>query len=281
MLRRIKLTIEFDGSAFEGWQVQSGGRPSVEAALNQALSKALGHEVKVYGAGRTDSGVHALGMTAHFDTSRSIPPDRIGKATSGALPASVSIVKAGEAAPDFDARRDATMRWYRYQLQAGGPDHPLGPHCWRVRGALDLDAMRAALTELEGDHDFSGFRSSSCSATRTQLTLREASQIRTAKRISNSGGKGANEVPAMGELLALDFKCRSFLMRMVRMMVGGVVAVGQGKLEPKDIRRILKSGKRPPVVRSVPAEGLCLMAVGYSEAETRTILTDHPLPPSF
>jgi tRNA pseudouridine38-40 synthase len=280
-IHRIKLTIEFDGSAFEGWQVQSGGRPSVEAALNHALSKALGHEVKVYGAGRTDSGVHALGMTAHFDTSRSIPPERLGKAASGALPSSVSIVKAEEAAPDFDARRDATMRWYRYQLRAGGPDHPLGPRCWRARGSLDLDAMRAALAELEGDHDFSGFRSSSCSATRTQLTLREASLIRTAKRGRKTGTAGAYESPEPGELLALDFKCRSFLMRMVRMMVGGVVAVGQGKLEPGDIRKILKSGKRPPVVRSVPAEGLCLMAVGYGEAETRSILTDHPLPPSF
>lgn len=278
---RIKLTIEFDGSAFEGWQVQAAGRPSVEAALNQALSKALGHEVKVCGAGRTDSGVHALGMTAHFDTSRSIPPDRIGKACAGQLPPSVSIVRAQNVAGNFDARRDATMRWYRYQLQAGGPDHPLGPHCWRVRGALDLKAMRAALGELEGDHDFSGFRSSACSAKRTQLTMLEASMTRTAKAAASARRGNAGESPKPGELLAFDFKCRSFLMRMVRLMVGGVAAAGQGKLDAADIRRILKTGERPPVVRSAPAHGLCLMAVGYDDEERQTILTEHPPPPSF
>lgn len=278
--RRFKITVEFDGKAFEGWQVQAGGRASVEAALARGLSSALGHEVRVFGSGRTDSGVHARGMTAHFDTTTSIPAEKIGEAAACELPDSVAITRAEEVPPTFDARRDARLRWYRYQIQAGGPVHPLGPRCWRVRGHLDVDAMEAALKPLHGDHDFRGFRSSQCTATRTQLTMLEASLIRTAKT-AWSGSRATEPSTLEGELLALDFKCRSFLMRMVRLMVGAVVAAGKGKLQPEDIRRILETGERPHTVRSAPAEGLCLMAVGYDPEERQTILTEHPPPPSF
>lgn len=280
LMRRIKLTIEFDGSAFEGWQVQAAGRPSVEAALSGALAKVLGHEVCLRGAGRTDSGVHARGMTAHFDTERNIPADKLGQAVLGKLPDSLSIVRAEDVAPDFDARRDARLRWYRYQIQAGGPPHPLGPRCWRVRGKLDPVAMEKALEALKGDHDFRGFRSRQCSAKRTQLTMLEASMMRTSP-MAGTEKRRSRPAAVEGELFAIDFKCRSFLMRMVRLMVGGVVAAGQGKLDAADIRRILKTGERPPVVRSAPAHGLCLMAVGYEDEERQTILTAHPPPPSF
>jgi tRNA pseudouridine38-40 synthase len=272
--RRIKITVEFDGGAFQGWQVQGAGRPSVEAALARALGGALGHEVKLTGAGRTDSGVHALGMTAHFDTTTPIPVEKLSGAAAGMLPASVAIVRAEEAAGDFDARRDAVLRWYRYQIQVGGPPHPLGPRCWRVREALDVEAMEAGLAILGGDHDFRGFRASQCTAKRTQLTMEEASLTRAA----GTAGSGHR---AEGELLAIDFKCRSFLMRMVRLMVGAVVAAGRGRLGAGDIRRILESGERPHTVRSAPAEGLCLMAVAYTEDERRSVLTRHPPPPSF
>lgn len=279
--RRIKLTIEFDGSAFEGWQVQAAGKPSVEAALGRALEKVLGREVKLRGAGRTDSGVHARGMTAHFDTARDIPAEKLGQALLGKLPDTVAVVRAEDAAPDFDARRDARLRWYRYQIQAGGPPHPLGPRCWRVRGRLDLEAMEKALEAFRGDHDFRGFRASQCSAKRTQLTMLEASMMRGAPKRRGKDSGPLRGIADEGELIALDFKCRSFLMRMVRLMVGAVVAAGQEKLDAGDIRRILKGGKRPPVVRSAPAHGLCLMAVGYTDEDRQTILTEHPPPPSF
>lgn len=276
-IRRIKITVEFDGKAFEGWQMQAEGRASVESALGRGLSKALGHEVKVFGSGRTDSGVHSLGMTAHFDTTTSIPVGKLGQATRGKLPESLAIVKAEEVAPDFDARGHARLRWYRYQIQAGGPPHPLGPRCWRVPGRLDIGAMEAALEPLKGDHDFRGFRSVQCTAKRTQLTMLEASLMRTVRM----GGRSGDGLTREGEMLAFDFKCRSFLMRMVRLMVGAVVAAGKGRLEPADIRRILKSGERPHTVRSAPAEGLCLMAVAYDPGEGQSILTEHPRPPSF
>jgi len=260
--------------------VQAAGRPSVEAALSKALAKVLGHEIKLTGAGRTDSGVHARGMTAHFDTARDIPAEKLGQALLGKLPDALAIVRAEDAAPDFDARRDARLRWYRYQIQAGGPPHPLGARCWRVRGRLDVDAMEQALEALKGDHDFSGFRAAQCSAKRTQLTMLEASLMRT-DQTSGMGKQQAKQRTDEGELLAIDFKCRSFLMRMVRLMVGGVVAAGQGKVDGSDIRRILETGERPPVVRSAPAHGLCLMAVAYDSEERQTILTEHPPPPSF
>jgi tRNA pseudouridine38-40 synthase len=280
VFRRIKITVEFDGAAFEGWQVQAAGRPSVEAALAQGLGEALGHEVKVFGSGRTDSGVHARGMTAHFDTTTAIPIERLGEATAGRLPRSVAIVRAVEVAPTFDARRDARLRWYRYQIQAGGAAHPLGARCWRVRGRLDVEAMEAALAVLHGDHDFRGFRSSQCTAKRTQLTMLEASLTRTA-HTAWSGNRAAEPETLEGELLAIDFKCRSFLMRMVRLLAGAVVAAGKGRLTAAEIRRILETGERPHTVRSAPAEGLCLMAVAYDEDERRSVLTRHPPPPSF
>lgn len=261
-VRRIFIQIQYDGAALEGWQIQASGA-TVQAALESAIRKALGEETRIHGAGRTDSGVHALAMTAHFDTKNPMPAAQMAKALTAHLPDEIVVTLSREVGADFDARRDAVMRWYRYQIDRSPHRRPLGPRAWRLTGRLDTEAMRQALEILAGEHDFGGLRSSGCTATRTELTLSEASMIEN------------------GELLALDFKCRSFLQRMVRLMVGAVAMVGQGKLTLDQLREILASGQRPSGIVAAPAAGLCLMRVGYTEAETENILTDHRLPPSF
>ena len=260
--RRIRLTIEYDGGAFAGWQKQARGE-SVQEGVERALVKVLKHGVTLHGAGRTDAGVHALDMVAHFDTANRMPADRLPLALAGFLPEGISVVAAEDAAADFDARGDAILRWYRYQIQLTRTAHPLGAHAWRVYWPLDRDKIRKALARLEGRHDFTGFRVSTCAAQRTLLTLEEAS------------------LSERGDVIAVDFKCRSFLQRMVRLMVGAIVGVGAGRLSIKELVRILDSGERPNTIRSAPAEGLCLMRIAYTAEEAENILTDHPPPPSF
>jgi tRNA pseudouridine38-40 synthase len=264
--RRIKLTLEYDGRGFSGWQRQArGGGESVQEAVEGALAKVFKRAVTLNSAGRTDAGVHALGMVAHFEVDARMPVERLPIALVAHLPESIRARSAEEVARDFDARRDAMLRWYRYQIVFDRLDRPLGPRAWRQHPPLDLNRMGAMLRAVEGEHDFGGFRAAGCNAERTILTMREATLWE---------GDG-------GRVVALDFKCRSFLQRMVRLLVGAAVAVGAGRRSVEEIRSILKTGRRPNAIRAAPAEGLCLMRVAYDEAESENILTAHPTPPSF
>lgn len=260
--RRIKIVVEFDGRPFTGWQRQRNGI-SVQEVLEIGLENVLQHRVTLFGAGRTDAGVHALAMPAHFDTSNPIPAERLSQALQPFLPREVAVVAATETSPEFDSRGDALLRWYRYQIQTGRSRHPLGARVWRVVQPLDRARIKKALAQLEGKHDFRGFRAATCTAKRTLLTMREAS------------------LRESGDLLAFDFKCQSFLQRMVRLMAGAIVGVGEGRLSLAALVEIRDSGRRPSVVRSAPAEGLCLMDVAYTLEDARRLLDFHPLPPSF
>ncbi len=260
--RRIKLTLEYDGRPFAGWQRQKG-EPSVQEALQAALETALGHPVDVCGAGRTDAGVHALGMVAHFDTENPIPIERLPRALRGPLRPEISVLAAEEVSPRFDARRDALLRWYRYQLDLSGERHPLGPRVWRIGLAISPERLQTALACFVGEHEFGGFRGAGCDAERTRLTMREASIARS------------------GPWVALDFKCRSFLHKMVRLMVGAAVQAAARRIEIDTIQRVLATAERPATLLAAPPEGLCLMAVAYSEAEVQKVLTARPSPPSF
>ncbi len=262
MLRRIKLILQYDGSAFLGWQSQAAGT-TVQAAVEAAIHAITGARVRVHAAGRTDTGVHARAMPAHFDLEHTIPAERLAVALNHFLPPAVSVLAAEEAAPAFDARRGAILRWYRYQILRARMRRPLGARVWQVWHPLDLDAMADALSLLRGEHDFSGFRSSQCQSRRTRLLMEEASMT------------------SAGELLAIDFKCRSFLHHMVRFMVGTVVAMGLGKIDRERLLLIRDKGQRPQLVYCAPPDGLCLMAVGYNEEQRRDILEAHPAPPSF
>lgn len=260
--RRIRLLLQYDGGPFLGWQHQPGGG-TIQDAVEGGLERLLGERVRIVAAGRTDTGVHAMAMPVHFDTFHEIPAGKIAVAAGRFLPDAISILESSEAPADWDARRSARLRWYRYQVLMAPVRRPLGPRAWRVFRPLDLGAIERALAELRGRHDFSGFRSSQCQSRRTVLDLEEA-----AMRID-------------GELLAFDFKCRSFLHHMVRFMVGTLVSVGLGQIDLARLRRILNEGDRPQLVLCAPPEGLCLMAVGYTPEECDAIRRANPPLPSF
>jgi tRNA pseudouridine38-40 synthase len=260
--RRIRLLAQYDGAAFQGWQRQANG-PTVQEALEDALEKLLGERVRLTAAGRTDAGVHALAMPMHFDAAHPIPAAKIAVALGQFLPPTISALQSSEAPEHWDARRSARLRWYRYQVLMSSMRRPLGPRAWRVFRPLDLDAIEAALVELRGRHDFRGFRSSQCQARRTALDLEQATLTRA------------------GDLLAFDFKCRSFLHHMVRFLVGTLASVGQGQIDLARLRRILERGERPQLALCAPPAGLCLMAVGYTPEECAAIRAACPPPPSY
>ena len=261
-IRRIKLLVQYNGAPFEGWQMQPG-RPTVQGALEDAIANMLGGRVRVFSAGRTDTGVHALAMPVHFDLDHPIPTDRIPIALAKFLPDSLGVLSAEDAGSGFDARRAAILRWYRYQIRASRLRRPLGPRAWKVHRPLDLDGIESGLALLHGTHDFSGFRSGQCQALRTELTMEEASLMRD------------------GDLIAFDFKCRSFLQHMIRFMVGTLVAMGQGQIDRERLLRILDAGERPQLILCAPPHGLCLMGVAYNESDRQAMLAAHPSPPSF
>lgn len=255
------MTIQYDGSECCGFQAQANG-PSVQQTLEEAICKLTGAQVRITSAGRTDAGVHAMALPVHFDLDHPVPADRLPFALHQFLPPWLSVL-AAEDAPGFDARRHAVLRWYRYQIITRRIHQPLGPRGWYVHHRLDTAAMEAGLALLRGDHDFRGFRSSSCQATRTQLTMQEA-------RMTVEGG-----------MIALDFKCRSFLHHMVRFLAGTLVAMGRGQLDEARLLRIRDAGDRPQLIYCAPPQGLCLLAVAYTEEERRALLEAHPAPPSF
>lgn len=260
--RRIKLLLEYDGAPFAGWQRQENAR-SIQAEIESALAAILGHAVTLHGAGRTDAGVHALGMVAHFDTTSPIPVARLPLALASHLPAEIAAASAEEAPPDFDARRDAVLRWYRYQIDTRREPHPLGPRAWKLHRKPDLEKLAEAISALSGRHDFAGFRAVGCEAERTLLDMREAS------------------LAAEGGLIGIDFKCPSFLRRMVRLMVGAAAAVALDRFGFEDFIRILDAGRRPDTIPAAPPEGLCLMRIAYCAPEAEKLLTERRALPSF
>jgi len=262
MSRKIKMIVQYDGSAYQGWQIQPG-RPTVQGTIETAMKEVFGQAVRIHAAGRTDTGVHALAMPLHFETEHAIPIERIPTAISVNLPATIGILSAEEVDMSFDARRDAILRWYRYQICRAGLQEPLGPRAWHFRKPLDMDRVHIGLELLRGEHDFRGFRSAQCRSERTVLDLQEVS------------------IHLADNLVAFDFKCRSFLQHMIRFLVEGLVALGHGRIDPGQLRRGLEEGVRPGVVRCAPPEGLCLMDVAYGRDEKTRILDMSPKPPSF
>jgi tRNA pseudouridine38-40 synthase len=246
-LPRYKLTIEYDGSGYSGWQRQDNA-PSVQAALEKAAEALDGAPVLVIGAGRTDAGVHALGQVAHIDLRKEIRADKVRDALNAHLrPHPVSVLTSEEAAPDFHARFDATSRSYIYRIANRRPDLALERNrAWRVVAPLDADAMHAAAQALVGRHDFSTFRYAMCQADTPVKTL-------TSIRVMRHGDE-----------VVIDTAARSFLHRQVRSMVGSLVEVGRGKEPVRWIDDILKAADRTLCGPVAPSEGLYLAAVGYA-----------------
>ena len=243
---RYKLTVEYDGTGFVGWQYQGDGR-SVQEALERAIERLSGERVRVHGAGRTDSGVHACGQCCHLDLARPAAPEVLRDALNAHLrPAPIAVLAAAEAAASFDARRDAIARVYLYRII--NRRAPLGlarDRAWHVSRPLDADAMAEAAGRLEGTHDFTTFRAAQCQA---------SSPVRTLDSLT---------VRRDGAEIAVRAWARSFLQHQVRAMVGTLVQVGEGQRTPGDVGLALGARDRNRGGPTAPSCGLYLEAVIY------------------
>jgi tRNA pseudouridine38-40 synthase len=243
---RYKLTIEYDGRPFVGWQRQANG-PSVQWALEEAVKAFCGETVVVKGAGRTDAGVHARGQVAHLDLARDWPTDTVRDALNAHLqPAPVAVLAAERVPDDFDARFSAVRRHYLYRLSERRAPLALDAgRVWRVGIALDAAAMHAAAQALVGKHDFTTFRSAECQS---------KSPIKTLDRLDVARVDGEVVVRA---------SARSFLHNQVRSMVGTLKKVGEGKWPVAAVAEALAARDRARSGPVAPPDGLYLVAVDY------------------
>ena len=242
---RIGLKIEYDGTAYAGWQRQKNA-PSVQAAIEQALFETLHWQGTIIGAGRTDAGVHALGQVAHFDIETRVPPDRFSYILNQTLPPDIRIVQSWAAAEGFHARRSAHGKHYRYTLycspHASALERNVSLH---VPQKLDLAAMQRAAQALVGEHDFSAFRTMGSNIVGT---------VRTIYRLT---------VRQEGRHIYIDVYGNGFLYNMVRIIAGTLIAVGKGKIPPEAMGNILAAKDRTLAGATAPARGLCMCEVFY------------------
>ena len=246
-MSRYKLTIEYHGARYAGWQRQDNAR-TVQQALEEAALALNGEPTVVTGAGRTDSGVHALGQVAHIDLAKPLPAGKVRDALNAHLrPHPIAILNAEDAAPEFHARFDATGRSYIYRIISRRADLTLDKHrAWRVAAALDAGAMHAAAQALVGRHDFSTFRYIHCQADSPVKTL---DSIRVQRK---------------AEEIIVETTARSFLHHQVRSMVGSLVEVGRGRQQVRWISDILHAADRTLCGPVAPAAGLYLASVSYA-----------------
>lgn len=242
---RIALVIAYDGTDFVGWQTQANGR-SVQSVLEAAVGSVADEPVAIAAAGRTDAGVHALGQVAHFDTDARRTERQWRRGINSNLPADVAVHWAGEVPADFDARRSALARRYRYAIVTGEHRPVLERrHVWWVREPLDCAAMTAAATAWLGEHDFSAFRAAECQST---TPMRRLDGVRISRR---------------GERIAIDVTANAFVYHMVRNLVGTLVEIGRGRRPYTWAAQLLAGRDRTRAAATAPATGLKLVGVQY------------------
>ncbi len=241
----IKLTVEYDGTNYHGWQTQPRGE-TIQSVLEKAVSTFLGTPTRITGAGRTDAGVHALGQVANFSSAREFDRHRIQRGLNALTPDDITI-KAVEIVPDsFDARRDGRSRIYEYRLLNRPAPSPFYlTTAWHVHDPLDTEAMRDAIRCLEGEHDFSSFRAAGCDA---------AHPVRKVYRTS---------LDRRGDLLVFTVEATAFLRHMVRNVVGTFIEVGRGLRTSQSFTELLEARDRTKAGPTAPAHGLFLVEVKY------------------
>jgi len=243
-MRNIKAIVEYDGTDYHGFQ-RIPGRRTVQGELEKALSTLTKEDVRICGAGRTDAGVHALGQVISFVTSGTIPTDRIAIALNSILPRDIVISDVSEVDESFHARYSAKARSYRYILwNAAVPSALMGRFSWHVPDKINLAAMRRAAKYLVGSHDFTSFSSGD----ESEIKVRNILEI---------------AIRRSGEIVTVDITANAFLRCMARVIVGTLVDVGLGKLEPADVADMLEAKDRWAAGNTAPAHGLVLMGVTY------------------
>jgi tRNA pseudouridine38-40 synthase len=247
-MRRVKLSIAYDGTAYRGFQMQPGAA-TIQSVMEEALGRLLQEKVRLRAAGRTDAGVHARRQVVDFSDSGSRDPATIVRGGNALLPPDIRILSAEEADSSFNARRHAKTKEYRYFLHLHPVASPfLSRYAWHLGRPLDTDAMRKGLEPLLGEHDFSAFRGQGCTARTTVRTILRA------ELLSRSSSHCLVSITGSG-----------FLRHMVRSIVGTLVEAGTGRIAPEEVTSILASGDRRKAGPTAPALGLFLWQVSYGE----------------
>lgn len=244
-MTRFRIVLEYRGTDFVGWQVQPNGR-SVQGVLQETLAQLVGHETHVAGSGRTDAGVHALGQVAAFDTTAVRTERAIVQGLNSLLPKDVACLGADIVAPDFDPRRSARRKLYRYTYLVRRTRSPmLEDRVWHVGHPLDVARMQEAASVVIGRHDFASFRAAGCASTHAVRTVEDA------------------RVRQDGDLITFEIEGNGFLRHMVRILAGTLHDVGVGKLDVDGFRAILLAADRKHQGKTAPPQGLALVHVAY------------------
>ena len=247
MTTTIRMLFAYDGTGFRGWAAQRDPAVrSIEREITAVLTEVLEEPVRLRAAGRTDAGVHARGQVASFRTARNIPPAKLRAAINGRLAADVVCLEAAAAPASFDARFSASSREYRYRIDTGDvPDPFTARFVWHREGRLDIASMRRAAQRLMGEHDFTTF---------CRHPGHGRATVRDLQRLT---------VAASGPRVELGFRANAFLHQMVRALTGTLALVGDGKLAPEDVARLLAARDRAGTGNLAPANGLTLERVIY------------------
>lgn len=275
-MRRIMLTVAFDGTNYSGWQIQPN-KETIEGVLNRELSRLLNEEIKVVGASRTDSGVHAEGAVCVFDTESKIPGDKFSYAINQTLPEDIRIRNSKEVDITFHPRRVNSRKTYRYRIRHDEFPNPLDArYSYHVYTKLDIEAMRRACEFIKGKHDFKSFCSVHTDVDTTVRTVYDVHiDVTPDKKLLQMSGlmKSAGESGAMRsggesaagrirpEIIDIYVTGNGFLYNMVRIIAGTLIEVGHGKIKPEEIPAIIEACDREKAGPTAPAKGLTL--IGY------------------
>lgn len=249
-MKRVMLTVAYDGTNYHGWQIQPNGE-TIEGILNRCLSELLGEDIEVTGASRTDSGVHAMGNVAVFDTASPIPAEKISYALNRSLPEDIRIQKSEEVSPEFHPRHCASRKTYEYRIYCAPfpmPIKRLYAHFTYV--PMNIDLMSQGARYLVGEHDFKSF----CSA---------EAQVETTVRQIDSVQVWEEGIDQIGREIVIRVTGRGFLYNMVRIIAGTLMEVGRGHIEPQEMERIIAARDRQAAGPTAPACGLTLVKIEY------------------
>ena len=245
-MRNIKLTIEYDGKDFNGWQKQPG-KPNIQGSIEYAIEQITGEKIELFASGRTDAGVHAYGQVANFKTNSNLPIEKFPIAINTKLKRSIRILNAEEVQESFHSRLTCKRKTYRYVIN----NSPIASAIYRnlethIPQKLNVDKMKKAIKYFEGEHDFKAFKASGTSSKSSVRTIYNA----TVKEMPNNR-------------IYIELTGNGFLYNMVRIISGTLVEVGIGKLQPEDIQNIIESKKRENAGKTLPPQGLYLVSVEY------------------
>ncbi|MFA5354808.1 MAG: tRNA pseudouridine(38-40) synthase TruA [Thermodesulfovibrionales bacterium] len=266
-MRNIRLTLQYDGTNYHGWQTQPSKLRTqksevrkiitLQQTIQDVIKKITGEEVNLIASGRTDAGVHAIAQTASFRTESALEPQVIERALNALLPPDIRITDAGEATPDFHPRYDARGKSYVYLLSTERTISPfLCRYVWRISADLDGEGMLSCLDHFTGRHDFTSFRASGCGAKTPVRTISSLTMERLREMVFLGFG-------IKGEFFRFRVEGDAFLRHMVRNIVGTIVDVGRGKLKPEAVKEILELKDRSRAGATAPARGLFMERVQY------------------